>query len=454
MTSPYRKSTETAARLPEPLPANALPATVVSMPSTAAANAADKTGDRQAQRQQAQQQPQQPLEKTGDMLKRERERLGGDLQQIADYLRIRRAFLEALEHSRYEEFVADAYVIGFLRSYAEHLGLNAKQVVEQYRRERAGRRKQLTLSMPVPVSEGRAPSAIILVGAAAAALVIYIGWYAFSTADRTAVILPPAPPAVTTSGDATPAQPVPGTALPPTADAVTGGAVSVPVVTPGATNAPPVASTPAATAADIVLPVAASAALPATDPTFGAGAKTAPTTARTEQARGELAREEAKASAAEGAAAPAPTVLPATPASAGAATLPAAAPATAPRNETAALNAAEAAKLAGKAAVPVAVAEGPAPRLTITAEEASWVLINDRNGKTVFDKIMQPNETYQVPDQAGLKLTTGNGSQIRLTLNGKALPPLTSNTSQILRNIPLDANGLKNLPAAGAGATE
>ncbi|MDP9126677.1 MAG: helix-turn-helix domain-containing protein, partial [Pseudomonadota bacterium] len=59
------------------------------------------------------------VERIGEILRRTRERRGDDLHYIAEYLCIRRAFLEALEDSRYEEFPADAYVIGFLRSYSE-----------------------------------------------------------------------------------------------------------------------------------------------------------------------------------------------------------------------------------------------------------------------------------------------------------------------------------------------
>ena len=451
MTSPYRKNTETGARLPDPLPSTPLPATVVTMPSSAITPSSEKSADRQPDSQKARP---QALEKVGDMLKREREKLGGDLQQIADYLRIRRAFLDALENSRYEEFVADAYIVGFLRSYAEHLGLNAKQVIDQYRREMAGRRKKLTLSMPVPVGEGRAPSAIILAGALAAALVVYIAWYAFSTADRTAVILPSTPAPVTSEAApaATAAEPTAGIAAPGlTVAAVSsapapGPAPAAPaVVTPPAATAMPVSSTPTATSADIVLPVTAAGAATTTpaDPTFGAGGKAAADaggklSAKAAAAKAELAREEARAAQDE------TPPLAAAPSTA-AATAP-------PRDETAALNAAALNDAEAKAKGAVAPGVSPAPpHLTITAEETSWVLVNDRSGKTLFDRIMQAGETYRVPSQPGLKLTTGNGAGVRLTLDDKALPRLSNNTSQILRNISLDSDALKNLPTATGG---
>ncbi|MBV8060865.1 MAG: helix-turn-helix domain-containing protein, partial [Alphaproteobacteria bacterium] len=138
-------------------------------------------------------------ERLGDLLRRERERRGDNLDYIAEYLRIRPSFLRAIEHSRYEEFPADAYVIGFLRSYAEYLGLNGKDAIDYYRHEMAGRRRKPTLAMPTPLSEGRSPTIPIMVAAGLAVLVIYIIWYSFSGSDRATVSVPqPLPPQVST----------------------------------------------------------------------------------------------------------------------------------------------------------------------------------------------------------------------------------------------------------------
>jgi cytoskeletal protein RodZ len=134
------------------------------------------------------------LDRIGDLLKREREKRGDDLQQIADYLCIRRIFLEALENSRYDELPADAYVIGFLRSYALFLGLDGNEAIDRYRKEMTGRRRRPELSVPMPITEGRTPSAAILVAAAVAALVIYAIWYALSSSDRTEINAAAPPP--------------------------------------------------------------------------------------------------------------------------------------------------------------------------------------------------------------------------------------------------------------------
>ncbi|MGB9153613.1 MAG: RodZ domain-containing protein [Alphaproteobacteria bacterium] len=126
-----------------------------------------------------------------------------DLYLIADYLRIKPAFLIALENSQYDEFPADAYVIGFLRTYANFLGVDGKDAVDRYRYEMAGRRKKPVLSMPTPVSGGRTPSAVIMVGATIAVLLIYAVWYSISSANRTEVNVQPPLPTVAQSATTT-----------------------------------------------------------------------------------------------------------------------------------------------------------------------------------------------------------------------------------------------------------
>jgi len=134
------------------------------------------------------------FERIGEALKRAREKRGDDLGRIADYLCIRQVFLAALEESRYDDLPADAYVIGFLRSYAGYLGMDGSDVINRYRREMSGRRRKPSLAMPTPITEGRAPSALIMIGAASAALVVYAIWYGLSGSGRTAMnVAPPLP---------------------------------------------------------------------------------------------------------------------------------------------------------------------------------------------------------------------------------------------------------------------
>jgi len=207
----------------------------------------------------------------GDILKRERERRGYDLQQIADYLCIRRGLLTALENSRYEEFPADAYAIGFLRSYAELLGMKGQDAIDHYRKEMAGRRRKPDLVLPTPVSEGRAPTAVIVGAAVAAALIIYVLWYALSTSDRATVSTPPALPTsvveTTTPTTATPTTTTDGaTAATETLPSTAPSGIAIAAPAPTQTTMAPTAVNAAAPATTATNPTPAAAPKPTATP--------------------------------------------------------------------------------------------------------------------------------------------------------------------------------------------
>ncbi|MGE3623982.1 MAG: helix-turn-helix domain-containing protein [Bdellovibrionales bacterium] len=151
------------------------------------------------------------LERVGDILRRRRQQRGDELQPIADYLCIRKSFLVALENSDYDALPADAYVVGFLRSYAAYLGFDGTEAVNRYRGEMSGRRRKPALVLPTPIAEGRTPSALVMIGAAIVAVAIYVIWYSFSTSDRALVTAPPSLSAAPAAGaEGAPAMPIPG----------------------------------------------------------------------------------------------------------------------------------------------------------------------------------------------------------------------------------------------------
>ena len=119
----------------------------------------------------------------GSLLRATRTRLGEDLRDIADVLCIRYLYLEAIEDCRYGDLPGDTYVIGFIRSYAEHMGLDGEEVVRRFRAEQIGNRRSNELSFPTPVPESGMPKgAIVFIGVVLAVLV-YGGWY-MSTTDE------------------------------------------------------------------------------------------------------------------------------------------------------------------------------------------------------------------------------------------------------------------------------
>ena len=69
----------------------------------------------------------------GEALRRAREEKGISLEQAEEDTKIRCRYLEALEDEEYDIIPGAVYVKGFLRNYASYLGLNANEVMIQYK---------------------------------------------------------------------------------------------------------------------------------------------------------------------------------------------------------------------------------------------------------------------------------------------------------------------------------
>ena len=68
----------------------------------------------------------------GRYLRQEREKKGISLESVASVTRITRENLEALERDDFQTISAHVFVRGFLRSYANYLGLDPKELVARY----------------------------------------------------------------------------------------------------------------------------------------------------------------------------------------------------------------------------------------------------------------------------------------------------------------------------------
>ena len=148
--------------------------------------------------------------RTGADLRAAREGLGWDLDEVARGLRIRRPFLEALEQGRTSDLPGPAYAIGFVKAYANALGLDAEEMARRFRAEAGeviGRKTQL--AFPEPVPERGVPAGAVVLIALVLGIGGYIGWHRYSARTDTvaeavppvparleAAVAPPAPPVV------------------------------------------------------------------------------------------------------------------------------------------------------------------------------------------------------------------------------------------------------------------
>jgi cytoskeletal protein RodZ len=116
-------------------------------------------------------------ENIGRTLRRAREENGLDLQQVSQVLRIRYFYLDAIEKGNFDRLPGPAYAAGFIRTYADFLGLDPDSVIQGYRREQDRPKVEGNLTFPTPEQETRIPgAALLLIGLLTAALA-YGGWY-------------------------------------------------------------------------------------------------------------------------------------------------------------------------------------------------------------------------------------------------------------------------------------
>lgn len=349
----------------------------------------------------------------GALLKRERLRQGHDIAQVADQLRIRRLYLEALEEGRYAELPAPAYVMGFLRSYGAFLGLDVPELLRRYKAEGQHVPQTNTLDFPTPAEEGQMPRFTVIVVAVVLAVIAYGGWRYFGeTPNQIADTVAEVPAYLLQSGgegrDA--AQVGAGTTAGQTATTADDRAAAE--VTDRQTDEAETADAASSAAA----PVTSSPAAPSS--TTPAPTTSAPTTS------------------APAAQAPAPTATAQAPSPARSASAPSA---SAPAAQAPAAQAPAAP--AASAPAPAAPASGSGIRIVATAD--SWLQIRAPGGGTVFSRILRAGETYDLPPEAvGASMITGNAGGIEIQVDGRTLPPLGA-AGVVKRNIVLDRQALQ-----------
>ena len=118
----------------------------------------------------------------GSILKKAREKKKKEIKAIADVLCIRSCYLQALEESDYESFPAKAYAIGFLRNYADFLGLDVDALIEQYRKE-TNHLKSENLDMPIVERANLFPSAKYVFISIFVIILIWAFWYFISYSE-------------------------------------------------------------------------------------------------------------------------------------------------------------------------------------------------------------------------------------------------------------------------------
>ena len=356
------------------------------------------------------------------LLRETRIKQGRDIAVVATTLRIRQPYLQAIEDGRFEDLPGATYAVGFVRGYAEFLGLDGAEIVRRFKQENNDLAGRAELVFPSVTSGGGIPTGALLGLAVVGALVAYGAWYFLQDRDETvAEAVPPLPERlaamlhkpVDNPNDTTPASP---TAKPERASPSSANPAAQDTLTQQS-----MASTPPAPVGEPA-PQSQPAPEPAPVPSAAAPepAKPVKSTRKTEAPKVEAPKTETPAT--DGAA-PVGDNPTATTANADGSTAPAA-----------------------DAPKPEKVVWKPSRRLRLKATADCWIKIRDAEGKVVLSRLLHSGESFAPPGNAGLTMTVGNAGALVVALDGKDLPALGAEGA--VKKVGLDPEKLGGAPDA------
>lgn len=413
--------------------------------------------------------PDRPASAVGALLQASRRRAGEDLDDVANLLRISRRYLQAIEAGDMKTLPGAAYALGFVRAYADHLGLDSAEVVRRFKLEVSATQSPSELVFPSPIPESGIPGGAILFFGALIAALAYGGWYYTTNKQKNvnAMVEPvpsrlandagvtlntsprPAPTGVAAVPDQGISKPSPAplatTDTSPTTSIQTQSAPSEPKSLHTGTSAPDTLTlqtqttqTQAALSETGNGAPAGVASKPQARPVppVSVSSTPAPTSSVTRDAASPppLAKTAKVPALAPPADAPTPAPTPTPP--------PVPAPAPASATPTSTPDAAQGVSGASvSSAKPATMAE--ASRITVHAKANSWIQIRDEKAnQTLFTRLLRAGAEFRVPDRAGLRLVTGNAGALEITVDGKPVPPI-GGEGAVRQDVVLDPARLK-----------
>ena len=122
----------------------------------------------------------------GEILRRTRMHYGRSLDDVESVIRIRASLLEALEADDVSKLPGRVYAIGFIRSYAEYLGLDGGQIVELFKQQLGNNTLKPVYNFPVAAEESKRPDITVFAISLFGLVIVLTSYYLFKPTSRNA----------------------------------------------------------------------------------------------------------------------------------------------------------------------------------------------------------------------------------------------------------------------------
>lgn len=343
----------------------------------------------------------------GAVLRETREQRGFSLEDVSENINIRTQQLEAIENAEFDKLPGMTYAIGFIRSYAQLLELDAENLVRHYKDEFGAVDTKPDLDAPAEATPSQVPGIVLAAGAAVLAVIVLVIWVIVASGEEEVAQIPEVPPELASEA----------VNVPQVTSPVLGDTSELPADMAGSE----LAMTEQAVPAEPVEPVADQAVTaqnPATPTVEDFGRELSqvypdipppPPTSHSRDASilrpgAVVTRSPADAAVAQQ---PAQATQPSQPAQ----------PASQP---------------------PASRIDS---RITLVANRTSWVEVYEEDGDVLMTRVMKKGERYLVPDRGGILLTTGNAGALDVLVDGQEVRPI-GNLGDVMRGVELDAETL------------
>jgi cytoskeleton protein RodZ len=122
-----------------------------------------------------------PAWRAGRKLSEARRQRGWSIEEVAERIRIRKEFLEALEDMNVKLLPGKAYALAFLKSYARELGMDEKAILDQFQDECALTREDANKQIRNPTSKPRRERPWVWAAGLVVIAALFVGWRAYQS---------------------------------------------------------------------------------------------------------------------------------------------------------------------------------------------------------------------------------------------------------------------------------